>query len=78
MNSLSWANLSVGGLKLIDISRVSSRTLEDLQAYDFHDVDVPSTIDAAMIDQSRRGDYPDVLGQNIQRYRAAQESSGVE
>ncbi|GLH32750.1 hypothetical protein BR1R5_21370 [Pseudomonas sp. BR1R-5] len=43
----------------------------------FVDIDW-KTIDAAMIDQSRRGDYPDVLGQNIQRYRAAQESSGVE
>lgn len=41
MNSLSWANLSVGGLKLIDISRVSSRTPEDLQTYDFYDVYAP-------------------------------------
>lgn len=43
MNSLSWANLSVGGLKLIDISRVSSRTPEYLQVYDFYDFYVQTT-----------------------------------
>lgn len=34
----------------------------------FVDIDWP-TIDAAMIDQSRRGDYPDVLGQIIKRHQ---------